>query len=140
ARALEHVAHVDELVFERAREVGVAGPYAGDPLDLGFDGLDRHLVCPVDPVTILDPERDRGAKRAPVADARGDLSAVLLDLHAATAAIAALTARKVGSDVRLGEGQAGGQALDDHGEALAVALPGGEDAERTHLAVWLLSC
>jgi hypothetical protein len=67
-----------------------------------------------------------------VPDASGDFSAVLFDFHAAAAAVAALAACEVRRDVGFGEGEAGGQAFDDHREALAVALAGGEESEVAH--------
>ena len=110
----------------------MAGAEAGDALDLGVDGFDGHLLGPVHPVAVRDPEGDGRAEREAVADAGGDLGAVLLDLHAPAAAVAALAAGHVDGDVVLGEGQAGGEALDEGGEALAVALAGGEEAEASH--------
>ena len=132
AGAFEHVADVVEAVLDGAREVGVAGTQAGDALDLGLDGLDRHLLGPVHPVAVLDPEGDRRAERVAVADAGRDLGVVLLDLHAAAAAIAALAAGEVGGDVASESGRPAGSAFDDHGEALAVAFAGGEEAELAH--------
>ena len=67
-----------------------------------------------------------------MADAGHDFGVVLFDLHAAAAAVATLAAHEVGRDVGFGEGEAGGEALDDHGEALAVAFARGEHAELAH--------
>ena len=55
---------------------------------------------------------------------------VALDLHAPAAAIAALAASQVLVEVLLGEPKAGGHAVDDGGEGLAVGLAGREKAER----------
>ena len=132
AGALEDVADVVEAVLDGAGQVGVAGAETGDALDLGVDGLNRHLLGPVHPVAVRDPEGDGGTEGESVADAGGDLGAVLLDLHAAAAAVAALAAGHVAGNVVLGEGQARGQALDEGGEALAVTFAGGEEAETAH--------
>ena len=65
-----------------------------------------------------------------MADAGGDLGAVALDLHAPAAAVAELAARHVAVDRVAVELEPGGQALDDAGQARAVGLPGGDDAQR----------
>ena len=58
AGAFEDVADVIEAVLDGAGEVGVAGAHARDAFDLGFDRLDGHLLGPVHPVAVLDPEGD----------------------------------------------------------------------------------
>ena len=55
---------------------------------------------------------------------------VSLDLHAAAAAVAALTPHEVGVDIRFGEGESGGKAFDDGGQALTVGFARGEEPER----------
>ena len=130
ARALEHVAHVGEAELPDAGEVGVAG---AREVHLGHVGLDRprvHPLLPVGVVAVGDLEGDGAAERAAVADAGGDLRGVPLDLHPPAAAVAELAARHVAVDRLAVELEPGGQALDDGGEARAVALPGGDDAQR----------
>ena len=130
ARALEHVAHVGEAELPDAREVGVAG---ARQVHLGHVGLDRprvHPLLPVGVVAVGDLEGDGAAERAAVADAGGDLRGVLLDLHAAAAAVAELAPRHVRVDRLAVEREPGGQALDDGGQAGPVRLPGGDDAQR----------
>ena len=58
-----------------------------------------------------------------MADAGGHLGAVVLDLHAAAAAVAELAPREVAVDVLGLQLEAGGQALDDRGQARTVGLP-----------------
>ena len=99
----------------------------------GTVGLDRPRVHPLLPVRVVavgDLERDRAAERAAVADAGGDLGGVALDLHAPAAAVAELAARHVAVDRLAVELEPRGQALDDAGEAGAVGLPGGDEAQR----------
>ena len=130
ARALEHVAHVGEAELPDAGEVGVA---RAREMHLGHVGLDRprvHPLLPVGVVAVGDLERDGPAERAAVADAGGDLGGVALDLHPPAAAVAELAARHVAVDRLAVELEPGGQALDDAGEAGAVALPGGDEAQR----------
>jgi hypothetical protein len=89
-------------------------------VDLGDRVLDRprvHPLLPVGVVAVGDLEGDRAAERAPVADAGGDLRGVLLDLHAAAAAVAELAPRHVAVDRREVELEARGQPLDDAGQA-----------------------
>src|SRR3954470_1164301 len=134
ARALEDVAHVGRAVLPRADEVGVAG---ARQVHLGYVGLDRprvHPLLPVGEVAVLDLEGDRPAERTSVADPGGDLRAVALDLHAPAAAVAELAARHVAVDRLAIELEAGGQPLDDAGQAGAVRLAGGDELESgTHV-------
>ena len=129
-RALEHVAHVAEAELLDAREVGVPGPRQVDLLDLCLHRPGVHPLLPVLVVAVDDPERDGTPEGAPMANAGGDLGAVLLDLHAPAAAVAELPAREVTVDVLGPELEARRQALDDRGEARAVGFAGGYEAER----------
>ena len=113
-----------------ADEVGVAGPRE---VHLGHVGLDRprvHPLLPVGVVAVGDLQRDRAAERQAVAHAAGDLGAVALDLHAPATTVAQLAPGHVAVERLLVERQPGGQALDDAGEAGAVGLPGGDEAQR----------
>ena len=126
---LEDVADVGLLVLLRAHQVGVAGArqvHLGDRL---CDRPGVHPLLPVGVVAVGDLQRDRAAERAAVAHAGGDLGAVALDLHAPAAAVAELAAGHVGVERILGQAQAGGQALDDAGQAGAVGLAGGDQTE-----------
>src|SRR3989475_11433852 len=63
AGALEDVAHVAVVVLERAGEVRVAGPRPRDrQIRVAVLGAGRHLLLPVSPGPVLDPERDRRAE------------------------------------------------------------------------------
>src|SRR5207247_3880145 len=86
ARALEHVAHVAVVVLERAGQVRMAGPRPRDrEIRIPVLGPGRHLLLPVAPVPVLDPECDGRPERLAPAYAGADLDLVLLDLHAAAA-------------------------------------------------------
>ena len=128
--ALEDVAHVGLLVLLRADQVGVAGPRQVHLRDLGLDRPGAHPLLPVGVVAVGDLQRDRAAERAPVAHAGRDLGRVALDLHAPAAAVAELAARHVGVEVLRAQLQARRQTLDDAGQAGAVRLAGGYQAER----------
>ncbi len=148
-RSLEHVAHVVEAVLERAGEVGVAGPDAGDrrrPLvalvrrvgQLGrllrAQRSDLHHPGPVLPIAVADEQEDRRSERPAVADPAEDLGPVLLDGLARPAAVAALATSQVDRDVVLGQGQAGRHALDRRPERRSVRLAGGQEPESGHSA------
>ena len=68
-------------------------------------------------VLVADQEGDGAAERAAVAHAREHLDRVLLDLHAAAAAVAALAPAQVGVDRLAIDGYAGGKALHDDAES-----------------------
>ena len=134
ARALQDRPHVVELELLRARQVGVAGAQQRHALDLLVDLPDGHAHAPVGVVVVLvlQPERDRRADRQAVAHAGRDLRAVLLDLLALAAPVAALPPREVHRDQILVDAQPRGDALDDRGQALAVRLAGCEVAPAAH--------
>ena len=64
-----------------------------------------------------------------MADAGEEGDGVLLEAHPGAAAVAQAAAGQLGLHVLHRHGQAGGQALDDDDEALAVALPRGQEAD-----------
>ena len=66
------------------------------------------------------------------------MSPVLLDLHAAAAAVPSLAARQILVDVVFREREAGRYAVDDGGQGLPVRLPRGEKTER-HSPIILLA-
>ena len=70
----------------------------GDP-DRSSRGAGIHDLLPVLPVAIVDQHRDRRAERLAGANAGEKFDRVLLDLHAAPAAVALLAARELGVDV-----------------------------------------
>src|SRR3712207_94948 len=73
-----------------------------------------------------------------MADARGDLGAVLLDLHPAAAPVAELAASEVTVDVLWPYLKPRREALHERGEARAVRLPGSHEA-KLHAANTLLA-
>src|SRR4029453_1552653 len=85
---------------------------------------------PVFPVAVLDSQGEGTAERPTPPHTRGDVRVVSLDLHAAAAPVTALTPREVGVDIRFGEGESGGEAFDDGGQALTVGFTRGEEPER----------
>ena len=145
--AFEHVPHVAEPVLQGAGEVGVAGPDAGDRCgtlvavgrqrgELGgrrlVERLDLHHLRPVLPVAIGDEEEDRRTERHAMAHTGDDLGAVVLDLLARPAAIAALPAGEVDLEGIGREREPGRDALDRHAQRLAVRLARGQEAEGSH--------
>src|SRR5579884_1481712 len=93
AGTFDHLAHVVVAVFERAGKIGMTRAHACHRLDrrrLGWKWVGGHALAPVDPVAILDPQRNGRAQGVAVTHAGEDLDGVLLDLHAPAATIAAL--------------------------------------------------
>ena len=129
-RLLEHVANVREAVLLDAGQVGVARARQVHLRDLRVHRPGVHPFLPVGEVAVLDPERHRAAKRAPVAHAGGDLRAVLLDLHAPASAVTELAPGHVAVDRLGGQLEARGQPLDHGDEAGAVRLAGCGEAQR----------
>src|SRR5437764_1441434 len=130
ARALEDVAHVAVVVLERAGEVGVARPRARHRQPrVAILGPRRHLLLPVHPVAVLDPEGDRRAQRLAPAHPRPQLRLVALDLHPAATTVTAHAPGQVSIDRLDVDGHPGREALDDGGQTGPVRLPGGEVAE-----------
>src|SRR2546421_4586823 len=108
----------------------MAGPGQVHLGDLGLDGPGVHSLLPVRVVAVLDPYRDRAAEGSPVANAGADLRAILLDLHAAAAAVAELAPCEVAVEVLGSQLEPRGQALEHGGQSRAVRLSGGGEAER----------
>ena len=144
ARPLEHVAQVGGPVLEGAGEVRVAGPRVAQPAPLAGGvrlGLRRHDVFPVLVVLVADQQRHRAAERAAVAHAREHLGRVLLDLHAAAAAVAALAAPQVGVDPLALDGDSRRKALDHDAERGSVRFARGEKAQHVrHRGVRIACC
>src|SRR5438445_3663242 len=129
AGALEDVADVAVAVLHGAGEVGVARPRSSDLLlgDAGLGRADRHRGLPGLAVAVRDLERDGTAERGSPPHAREDVDLVALDLHAAAAPVAALSARQVLVDVAHGQRQARRHAVDDGHEGLTVGLARGKE-------------
>ena len=144
ARALEHVAQVGGPVLERAGEVRVPRPRVAQPSALARRvglRLRRHHVLPVLVVAVADQQRHRAAQRPAVAHARQHLDRVLLDLHPAAAAVAALAAAQVGVDALALDGNPGRQSLDHDAERGTVRLARGEKAQHArHRGVRIACC
>ena len=80
----------------------------------------RHALAPVLEVAVDDLQRDGPANRLIEAHAREDVDLVLLDLHAAAAAVALLATCQVFIDGLEVQFEAGRQSLEDSRQAQAV--------------------
>ncbi len=131
--ALENVARVVAIVLEEAGEVGVAGAHARDRAlarNAGVGvGRGVHDLLPVLPVAIADQHRDRRADRLAGADAGQEFDGVLLDLHAAPAAVALLAPRELAVDVRRKQRQARRHSFENAHEGRAMRFTGGRETE-----------
>ena len=125
AGALEHVAGVVEAVLLHADEVGVTRSGLVQRLLGGARG-GRHLLLPLRPFGVVDHDRHRRPEGQPVADAAEELDVVTLEAHARAAPEAEAAAGELVADLLDGDGQARGEALDDHRERRAVGLTGGQ--------------
>ncbi len=114
AGALEHVAHVGEVVLPDAHEIRMAGPRQVHLGDVGLDRVRVHPLLPVRVVAVGDLQGDRPAERRAVAHARRDERAIGLDLHPPAAAVAELPARHVAVDRLRGEPRPAGRPSTMH--------------------------
>src|SRR6266550_6450818 len=81
-----------------------------------------HFLCPVFPIAILDAQSYRGTDGFAPADSRTNLRLVLLDKHAAAAAVALLAAPKVMIDFANIDGKSRRHPVDDHRQTGTVGL------------------
>ena len=139
-RALERVAHVVEAVLERAGEVGVPGPDAGDRRGRACCRPRRAAASSAASSSLSGPTcitRVQFAQsRLSTSSRIGEPSVrpcrtpdrisrpVVLDRLAGAAAVATLAAGEVDREVVLGQGEPGGHALDHGAEHRAMALAG----------------
>src|SRR5881396_1428312 len=136
ARPLQDVPRVLAVVLERAGEIGVPGARARDltsplgfPLCPGGVGLGRHHVLPVLPIAVPHEHRDGGAEGLAGAHPREPLDLVGFDLHAGAAAVAAHPPLQLGVDALGGQGEAGGDPLEDRHQPPSVRLARRGEAE-----------
>src|SRR2546428_802580 len=95
----------------------LAAPLA--PRGVRFGG---HHVLPVLPIAIPYEHRDGGAERLAGPHAREPLDLVGFDLHAGAAAVAAHPPLQLDVDTLGGQGQPGGDPLEDRHQAAPVRL------------------
>jgi len=122
-------------VLQRAREIRVAGPDAGDgsgslvtAIRGGLEGDrlfvgergDLHDRRPVRRVLVWDEQEDRRAKGEAVPNPGDDLGPIVLDRLSRAAAVATLAAGEIGEEMLLGEREAGRHALDRDAQHRAV--------------------
>ena len=108
----------------------MAGTDSGNAGGRGLDGVERHRFGPGAfvgaaagrEVAVLDPEGDGRADRASLAHAAADLGVVGFDLHPPAAPVAFLAARQLPANLLFREGQPGGQAVNDDGQARSVGF------------------
>src|SRR5881296_440039 len=133
ARPLQDVARVLAVVLERTREIGVPGAWAGDlapPLGAAGVRLGCHHVLPMLPVAIPHEHRDGRTERLAGAYPREPLDLVRFDFHAGAAAVAAHAPLQLGVDALRGQGQAGGDPLENRHQAASVRLARRREPER----------
>src|SRR5438874_1276205 len=124
----DRAAHRDDLEYAPQRvPLGLGVVDRGDHRGLGH--RDPHRRLPVLPVAVGDAQRDRRAEGGAPADAGQDVDLIALDLHASTAAVAALAPGEVAVDIGFGQRQAGRDAVDDGDQCLTVGFARGEEAE-----------
>ena len=92
---LQNIASLGEVVFERARQIGMPGTRGSDALVAGRIACsDGKRFLPVLPVSIFQLNGNRRANRLAVTNTGKNMSRIALDLHAPTAAVALLPAPK----------------------------------------------
>ena len=108
----------------------MARPDPGDRLALHLGSIDGHHLAPVLPISVGDLERDRRAERQPAPDPGHDVGLVALDRHPPAAAVTTLPPLKITGQVFFPHGQAGGHAVENDGQPLAMGFAGREQAQR----------
>ena len=105
---------------------------AREALDLGVVHRIRgHDLFPLGPFGVADLDGDRAAEAQAMAHAAEQRHLVLLELHARAAPVAEPPAGEVPGDVFRGDGDPGGQPLQNGDQGGTVRLPGGYPAQHT---------
>ena len=122
-------------VFQDAGEIGMAGAWQGDrlrplPVRLALGLPGAHAPGPVLVVEVADDERQRGAERVGMPEAREHLDGVGLELLPRAPAVSELAAPQVGVDRLSVEPQPGGEPGEDGHERGTVRFSCGDEAER----------
>ena len=112
ARAFAHHAQIIQIIFRRAREVGVTG--TRNRLRR------RHLVLPIFPIEIFDQHADGRADGFAIDNAARNLRAVLFNFHAPARTITCLASAQIVIDFVNRNGQARGQSFDNAGQRGSV--------------------
>ena len=131
-RPLEDVTRIPAIVLQHARQIGVSGAHCRDPFPRRCTkGI--HAIRPVHKVAIHDLQGKRCADGLAKAQPREHEHAIRLDLHAPAASIAALTARKLGIELRTRELQPRRQTIDDCRQCRAVRFSPRDKPQLSHV-------
>src|ERR1043165_8223050 len=121
--ALEDVAEIAYVILQTAGQIGVTRLRAFEASRFFrryVTRVGRHDVGPIGPVFVFDHQREWGAEREAVSDARQYLRVVALDLHAPAAPVTKLAAAQLVIDQMLIDGQSCGQPLNNRDERSSV--------------------
>src|SRR2546429_4332668 len=91
-----------------------------------------HGFAQVVEIAIANTERQRRAGGLAAGQAGQHLDLILLDFHAAAAAVTHLAAAEIAVDAGAVERKAGRQAVDDGDQRRAVRLAGGQETQTWH--------
>ena len=134
--ALQHRASLREVVLLHTRKIGVTGARTGQRSitrttlnQLRIHRVGAHHVSPLGPLGVRNLNRDRAALSQAVTHTAQDAHAVLLELHAGTAAVAEAAASQGVTHHVAGEFHTGGYALNNADERLAVGFSGSEPTQ-----------
>lgn len=129
--ALEDIACVLPVIFQHARKIRVSRAHGGD-----FGPRRRaeriHALLPIYKITIDHLQGDRRSERLAEAQTREYLDAVCLDLHAAAAPVAVLTACKLRIDRLMRNGQSRRNAVKNRRQCRAVRFAGRHKTQMAH--------
>jgi hypothetical protein len=145
ARALEHIANVGAIVFDGACQIGVPGtrPRHHGPQRSGGACrrliLRMHRLLPVLPVLVAYQQRDRRAQRFARSYAGQNLGFVGFDRHTPSAPVPALTPLELLGDGVEIDMKPGRHALENHDQAFAVGLTGGEKTQHCLVILYEVS-
>ncbi len=134
--ALQHRASLREVVLLHTRKIGVTGARTGQRSitrttlnQLRIHRVGAHHVSPLGPLGVRNLNRDRAALSQSVTHTAQDAHAVLLELHAGTAAVAKARRARASRTHVASEFHTGGYALNNADERLAVGFSGSEPTQ-----------
>ena len=135
-RALEHIAHVGQLVGSgSAGVIGVPRTRPGDcslcrSLRIHLPRI--HHIGPVFPIEVGDLEHERTTQSAAVTQAAGHRDLVFFDALAPATTKTVLTAREPAVDIFTVELEPGRKTIEDRGQIRAVRFASRQEAEPFH--------
>ena len=130
--ALENVAGIGVIVFERSGQIGVTGARpcnAALRRSVACNLTDRHDFLPIGPVAIFDHHCDRTADGFAMPYTRQKTDLIFLDLHSAAATVTALPPFQLVIEEFKIDGKVSGKTFDQSDQCGSMRLASGPKAQ-----------